>query len=180
MRLQGREGSFARPTEPAGGSLSSWALRWPSLSRAALIRITASMPRRTSSLSSALSLSTRRGFPAERSIVKEGRWRRASAQDPLSVEFARQSCALLTSYDTSPDAQGERHWSNCGWLKVSRLTSAGADPARDALALLAKTGGQASSSVVQRRRRRSSVAEPWDTGQSTFGPSLRRGRPEST
>ena len=25
-----------------------------------------------------------------------------------------------------------------------------------------------------------SAAEPWDTGRSTFGPSLRRGRPEST
>ena len=32
---------------------------------------------------------------------------------------------------------GSTKWSNCGWLKVSRLTSAGADPARDALALLA-------------------------------------------
>jgi hypothetical protein len=27
---------------------------------------------------------------------------------------------------------------------------------------------------MERRRRRSSAAEPWDTGQSTFGPSYAR------
>lgn len=89
-------------------------------------------------------------FLRDAAIVKEGLGQSFAQRDgardlvgdkrrlnPLSVEFARQSCALSTSYETSPDAQGERQWSNCGWLKVSRLTSAGADPARDALALLA-------------------------------------------
>ena len=53
-----REGSFARPTEPAGAPYEVGRCAGPNLSRAAVIRITASMPRRTSSLSFALSLST--------------------------------------------------------------------------------------------------------------------------
>jgi hypothetical protein len=55
-RAAPREGSFARPAEPAGAPYEVG--RLPSLSRAALIRITASMPRRTTSLSSAPSPST--------------------------------------------------------------------------------------------------------------------------
>jgi hypothetical protein len=57
-RAAPREGSFARPTEPAGAPYEVGRCAGPNLSRAAVIRITASMPRRTSSLSFALSLST--------------------------------------------------------------------------------------------------------------------------
>ena len=57
-RAAPREGSCARPTEPAGAPYEVGRCAGPSLSRAALIRITASMPRRTSSLSPALSLSS--------------------------------------------------------------------------------------------------------------------------
>ena len=57
-RAAPREGSVARPTESASAPYDVGALHWPNLSRAALIRTTASMPRRTFSLSSALSLST--------------------------------------------------------------------------------------------------------------------------
>ena len=57
-RAAPREGAFAGPTEPAGAPYEVGRCAGPSLSRAALIRITASMPRRTSSLSFALSLST--------------------------------------------------------------------------------------------------------------------------
>jgi hypothetical protein len=57
-RAAPREGSFARPMEPAGAPYEVGRCAGPSLSKAALICITASMPRRTSSLSSALSLST--------------------------------------------------------------------------------------------------------------------------
>jgi len=75
-------------------------------------------------------------FLRDAAIVKEGLGQSFAQRDRardlvgderrLKTLSARQSCALSTSYDTSPDAQGERHWSNCGWLKVSRLTSAGA------------------------------------------------------
>ena len=70
-------------------------------------------------------------FLRDAAIVKEGLGQSFAQRDGardlvgderrLSVEFARQSCVLSTSYDTSPDARGKRQRSNYGWLKVSRL-----------------------------------------------------------
>src|ERR1700733_6851289 len=83
-RAAAREGSFARPTEPAGAPYEVG--RLPSLSRAALIRITASMPSRTSSLSSALSLST-----SLSALRKRRSWKTRSFK----------SCAILRPADLS-------------------------------------------------------------------------------
>src|SRR3984885_5557347 len=86
-RAAPREGSFARPTEPAGARYEVGRCAGPSLSRAALIRITASMPRRTSSLSSALSLST-----SLSALWKRLSWKARSFKP----------CAILRPADFSP------------------------------------------------------------------------------